>query len=113
MNRWNIPEWLEQEAIARDTHCVYCRASFDQTPLQRSRKPSWEHIVNDARIVTRENIVRCCVGCNASKGQKTLAAWLESKYCKDRGITAQCIAPVAQAALRSRCLSSPHPGVSP
>ena len=34
-------------------------------------------------------------------------------YCKDRGITAQCIAPGAQAALRSRCLSSPHPGVSP
>lgn len=65
----------------------------------RSRKPSWEHIVNDASIVTRDNIARCCIGCNASKGRKTLAEWLDSDYCKVRGITAESIAPVAQATL--------------
>jgi hypothetical protein len=99
MNRWNIPAWLEIEATARDTHCVYCRISFSAMPFKRSSKPSWEHIINDARIITRENIVLCCIGCNASKGQKTLAAWLDSKYCKARGITAESIAPIARAAL--------------
>ena len=37
-----------------------------------------EHIVNDARIITRENIARCCFGCNASKGNRGLVAWLQS-----------------------------------
>jgi hypothetical protein len=101
MNRWNIPRWLEQEAIARDTSCVYCRVSFESTPATRSVRPSWEHIVNDARIITRENIVLCCIGCNASKGQKSLAVWLDSKYCKARGITHETIAPIARAALAS------------
>lgn len=35
----------------------------------RREKPSWEHIVNDARVVTRENIARCSIGCKA-KGRK-------------------------------------------
>jgi hypothetical protein len=101
MNRWKIPAWLELEVTARDTHCVYCRSSFGAQQLQRRRRPSWEHIINDAKIITRENIVLCCIGCNASKGQKSLAAWLESKYCKARGITAKSMAPIAQAALRA------------
>ena len=100
MNRWKIPAWLELEAMARDTSCVYCRTAFEAEVALRSRRPSWEHIVNDASIITRENIVRCCIGCNASKGQKTLLAWLESKYCKAHGITAETIAPIARAALR-------------
>lgn len=29
-----------------------------------------EHIINDAKIIIRENIALCCCGCNASKGQK-------------------------------------------
>jgi hypothetical protein len=101
MNRWNIPQWLEREAIARDTSCVYCLVTFDAEPTSRSSKPSWEHIVNDASIITRENIVRCCVGCNASKGQKSLEVWLDSKYCKARGITRDTIASIARAALAS------------
>jgi hypothetical protein len=99
MNRWKIPVWLEQEAIERDRHCVYCSISFEPLPLLRRGRPSWEHIVNDARIVTRENIVRCCIGCNASKGTKTLTVWLESRYCRERGITSDTVAPVVRAAL--------------
>jgi hypothetical protein len=49
--------------------------------------------------VTRENIVRCCVGCNASKGAKALVARLESKYCQDRGITRESVASIINAAL--------------
>ena len=99
MNRWNIPTWLEQEVLQRDRNCVYCDISFTANAAARRFRPSWEHIVNDARIVTRENIARCCISCNASKGTKDLAAWLESKYCKRRGITGRSVASVVQAAL--------------
>ena len=99
-NRWNIPGWLEREATERDVACVYCATAFTPLPVARRNRPSWEHIVNDARIVTRENIVRCCVGCNASKGTKTLVAWLESKYCQDRRITRESVASIVKATLQ-------------
>ncbi|MGY8837888.1 hypothetical protein [Pseudoalteromonas nigrifaciens] len=60
---------------------------------------SWEHIINDASIITRENIALCCRGCNASKGQKTLSDWLESKYCKERGISPDSVAPIIKQAI--------------
>ena len=101
MNRWNIPDWLENEVVARDRSCVYCRVDFTAPSAERRAKPSWEHIINDARIVTRENIVLCCVGCNASKGTRTLSAWLESKYCVARGITRSSVASIVKAALES------------
>lgn len=99
MNRWNIPDWVEQEVVARDRRCVYCGVRFHRAQTSRRDTPSWEHIINDASIVTRENIVRCCVGCNASKGTKTLVAWLTSSYCKERGITQETVAPIVRAAL--------------
>jgi hypothetical protein len=61
--------------------------------------PSWEHIVNDARIVSRENIARCCISCNASKGAKDLIVWLDSNYCKKRGITKDSVASIVRKAL--------------
>lgn len=99
MNRWNIPRWLEQEALERDRRCVYCGVTFEGDRPSRRDAPSWEHIVNDATIITRENIVRCCVGCNASKGTKSLAAWLGTQYCKERGITELSVAPIVRLAL--------------
>jgi hypothetical protein len=99
MNRWNIPDWLEREVLERDRNCIYCGISFAASSSLRCARPSWEHIVNDARLVTRENIALCCIGCNASKGAKDLAAWLESKYCRSRGITEFTVASVARSAL--------------
>ena len=99
-NRWDIPQWLEKEVRARDTKCVYCGVEFSQKNTSPREAASWEHIINDATIVTRENIALCCIGCNASKGQKQLSAWLESKYCRDRGITAESVAPIVQLAIR-------------
>jgi len=99
VNRWKIPEWLEAEVIKRDTSCVYCGVVFRADATERRRKPSWEHIVNDARIITRENIALCCIGCNASKGAKDLSVWLSSGYCKERSITVETIADVARRAL--------------
>src|SRR5262245_13266013 len=103
MNRWNIPSWLEREVVERDRSCVYCGTSFVPVSAARRDRPSWEHIVNDARIITRENIALCCIGCNASKKTKALAVWLQSRYCVARGITATSIAPVVRAAFRARC----------
>jgi hypothetical protein len=104
MNSWDIPEWLEEEVRARDTTCVYCRIQMmEQTPRRGPRRAAatWEHIINDATIVTRENIARCCAACNSSKGTKSLAEWIESSYCRTRGITTDTVADVVKQALRA------------
>jgi len=99
MNRWNIPDFLERDVIERDTHCVYCGIEFIPLNESRKSKPTWEHIVNDTRIITLENIARCCMSCNASKGEKLLSDWLNSSYCKKRNITKNNVAPVVKLAL--------------
>jgi hypothetical protein len=99
LNRWNIPDWLEQEVLVRDIACIYCGVDFSFPVSTRGTKPSWEHIVNDARIVTRENIARCCISCNASKGAQELEAWLQSKYCKRKCINKASVAQVVRNAL--------------
>jgi hypothetical protein len=102
MNRWGIPEWLEREVKERDRSCVYCGVVFSLTNKDRRSKPSWEHIINDARIITSENIALCCIACNASKGVKLLVDWLNSKYCKRRGITANSVAEIVKKAFSSQ-----------
>lgn len=99
MNNWKIPDWLEKEVIERDTKCVYCRIEFGSSRQTRKSMATWEHIVNDAKIIDRENIARCCFSCNASKGTKKLSEWLESVYCKKRGITRDSVAEVVKMAL--------------
>jgi len=103
MNHWGIPDWLEREVKERDKTCVYCGIQMiEQMPPSGSRKTvaTWEHIINDARIVTRENIARCFVACNSSKGTKKLSQWLQSSYCKKRGISLDTVAEVVKEALR-------------
>jgi hypothetical protein len=102
MNIWGIPEWLESEVRARDKTCVYCGVPMIETvPSGGSRKvaATWEHIINDARIVTRENIARCCAACNSSKGQKKLSDWIQSAYCKRRGVTIDTVSEVVRQTL--------------
>lgn len=96
-NQWGIPPALAAAVIERDTVCIYCGVTFDRAT--RATAPSWEHIVNDESIITLENIALCCIGCNASKGVKSLADWLATDYCRQRGITAATIAPVARSHL--------------
>ncbi len=98
MNRWNIPKWLEAEVRRRDTACIYCGVVFGSVDGHGSR-PSWEHIVNDARIITRENIAICCRSCNSSKGTRALANWLASPYCQRRGISRETVAKIVKKAL--------------
>jgi hypothetical protein len=98
MNQWSIPDWLELEVIARDVRCVYCGTEFGSCGTRKSQA-SWEHITNDARIVTRENIAICCISCNASKGAKLLTEWISSTYCKNKNITPQSVSDVVKRAL--------------
>ncbi|MCX5784894.1 MAG: HNH endonuclease [Elusimicrobia bacterium] len=103
MNKWGIPDWLEYEVRQRDKLCVYCRTPMlEFPPADGSRKSvaTWEHIVNDARIITRENIARCCASCNSSKGTKKLSFWIESNYCKRHGIHRETVADVIKEALK-------------
>jgi hypothetical protein len=100
-NNWNIPAELENEVRARDKACVYCGTAFTLANVSKKSTASWEHIINDEKIITRENIALCCCGCNSSKGQKQLSVWLQSKYCKDRGITKESVAPIIKLAIAS------------
>jgi len=98
-NNWNIPDWLEKEVRERDKTCVYCDVEFTPAKVSMKSAASWEHIINDAKIITRENIALCCCGCNASKGQKPLSIWLQSKYCKEHGITPYSVAQIIKQAI--------------
>ncbi len=103
MNHWGIPDRLEREVKERDKTCVYCGTQMiEQMPPRGHRKAvaTWEHIINDASIVTSENIARCCAACNSSKGTKRLSDWLLSSYCKKRGINKDTVAEIAKKALR-------------
>jgi hypothetical protein len=104
MNRWNIPAWLENEVRARDKSCVYCGVTMMEKASRghpRRAVATWEHIINDARIITRENIALCCSACNSSKGQKPLSEWLKSAYCKDHGIRESTVAQIIKQALQA------------
>jgi 5-methylcytosine-specific restriction endonuclease McrA len=103
MNRWGIPDWLEVEVKARSKACVYCGTQLiEQVPPQGSRKAvaTWEHIINDASLISRDNIARFCAACNSSKGTKRLADWLQSSYCKKHRINKDTVAEVVKEALR-------------
>jgi hypothetical protein len=103
MNNWNIPEWLEEEVKKRDKACVYCGIQLiERMPPSGIRRAvaTWEHIINDARIITRQNIARCCASCNSSKGTKKLSDWMQSSYCKQGGINESTVAEVVKNALR-------------
>ena len=101
MNNWNIPERLEKEIIKRDQVCVYCGVEFDSSNESRKNHASWEHIINDASIVTRENIAKCCASCNSSKGTKELSDWLQTDYCKKKGINNNTVAEIVKKALKN------------
>lgn len=98
-NKWGIPKEVEEYVVKRDLACVYCGVDFSIKHQSRKTKPTWEHIVNDIRITTKENIALCCTSCNASKGAKLLEDWLQSAYCKSKGIDEKTVADVVKNAI--------------
>jgi len=104
MNIWGIPDWLEREVRERDTTCVYCGIQLIEKMSPRGPRTAmatWEHIINDAKIVSRENIARCCAACNSSKGSKKLSDWIQSRYCKVRGVNKDTLAEVVRKVLNT------------
>jgi hypothetical protein len=77
-NRWNIPQWLELEILTRDKHCVYCGVRFWVLHAPRQEQASWEHIVNDARIMTREiNALRFARHAGGAASGGSSQRWLQ------------------------------------
>ncbi len=114
MNIWGIPDWLEREVRERDKTCVY--RGIQMIEKMHSGGPrkdlaTWEHIINDARIVTRENIARCCSACNSSKGVKNLSNWIQSCYCKKRGINKDTVSEMVKQALQKSMREDAQPTV--
>lgn len=107
--RWRISRDLALAVIARDTQCIYCRRDFAVWPGLRAALASWEHIVNDSALVNEANIALCCVGCNSSKGRKSLEDWLKSKYCVERKITKPSLPPFAVGGPAERQSASSTP----
>jgi hypothetical protein len=95
MNRWGIPPDLERLVRKRDRRCVYCRTRFVR-PTKKNPRPrslaTWEHVDNDVRNLDPRNVALCCLSCNASKGARTLRVWLDSEYCRRRGISGRSVA---------------------
>ncbi len=87
--------------ILADKVCVYCGVEFTPSKISKKTASSWEHIINDAKIITIENIALCCCSCNASKGAKILSDWLQSKYCIERKINQDTVSPIIMDAIRN------------
>jgi 5-methylcytosine-specific restriction endonuclease McrA len=100
-NKWGIPTEVEKQVIQRDTNCVYCNQDFNIEHKSRKTKPSWEHIINDIRINTIDNIALCCSSCNASKGAKLLEEWLKSDYCNKKNINFNTVSQVIKDAIKN------------
>lgn len=95
-NRWGIPKDVEEYVKKRDLSCVYCGIQFTSLNISNKSRSTWEHIINDIRINSIENIALCCGSCNASKGAKSLEAWLKSNYCNTKAITINNVASVVK-----------------
>ena len=96
MNKWNIPDLLEEKVRKRDLFCVYCRVKLKYHPKRGEYKikATWEHIDNDIKNISEFNIVRCCNSCNASKGVKNLVDWFNSSYCDKKDINKKTVADI-------------------
>jgi hypothetical protein len=107
MNRWGIPDEIEKIVIKRDLRCVYCGISFRTKKAQQRCKgsPSWEHVINDISVIALDNIVRCCISCNASKGKKNLLDWFATPYCLKRKINEKTVARIVRIHIKRYCES--------
>lgn len=104
-NRWGIPKDVEIIVLKRDLKCVYCGIEFIDTDQNRRTRKTWEHIMNDIRINGEHNIALCCGSCNASKGNKRLEDWLQSKYCELKKIIKKSVSDVVKRHLQKTTIA--------
>lgn len=105
MNRWGIAAEPEAKVRKRDKRCVYCRAVMKGSALAtggRKSTATWEHIDNNVRNRSENNVVRRCGSCNSSKGVRKLTEWLDSEYCRQEKIDHRTVALVVRKWLREQ-----------
>ncbi len=99
-NRFGIPHDVENRLRLRFTACAYCGQAMRQHAQTRgcpSDKVTIEHLNRSGPFywsqgLREEDLVLCCGACNSSRGASLLADWLESSYCRERGISAATVA---------------------
>lgn len=104
MNKWGIPDWLEEKVKKKYRFCVYCHVKLKKhqyTIGTHKDKATLEHIDNYGPN-SESNVVMCCSSCNSSKGTKKLIDWLKSSYCKRNGINEKTIAKVVKSHIKSK-----------
>jgi hypothetical protein len=97
-NSFGIAEDAERAIRARDKKCVYCGVSMRRHP--RRLDATIEHFNNNGPFAREHNLAICCRSCNSSKGRKTLLAWFETDYCRERNIHEKTVAAPVRKYLR-------------
>lgn len=78
-NNWNIPAELEKEVRERDKACVYCRNEFLSHKESAKASASWEHIINNASIITREKYLSLLPRLQRKQGSKAAICLVANK----------------------------------
>ena len=71
-NKWNIPDWLEEEVKRRDKRCVYCGVEFTPASVSKKTSASWEHIINEEGRPAEKISLCAVVDVTQAKAGKTL-----------------------------------------
>jgi hypothetical protein len=103
VNKYGIPDWIEERVRKRDKYCVYCHVKLMPYSLNgpRGKTATIEHIDNDGSLKDENNIAMCCFSCNSSKGVKKLLDWFEPPYCKKKKINKATVAPIIKKYLKN------------
>ena len=106
-NKFGIPEDVLSSIRKRDKFCVYCHKEmlYPYDPKNPSDSATIEHLNWDGPFywsggLQADDIVICCGACNSSRGQKTLNAWFEMRYCLDKNIRVNTIAAPVRSYLQ-------------
>ena len=73
-------DMLEKLRIFGDV-CAYCSAEFDPESCRSGSALSWDHVLAETSggWDTLNNVVPCCISCNASKGNRPMEEWYQKQ----------------------------------
>ena len=110
-NRFGIPETELLKVRSRDKNCAYCHKEmvFPFISNKRQDCATIEHLNFEGPFYWNDglqikDIVICCGSCNSSRGINKLLGWFKSKYCIDKNINENTVAPPVKEYLSRRKL---------
>lgn len=77
---------------------MYCHSEFNKNSYKQ--RATWEHIDNNEKNISEDNIVLCCVSCNTSKGTKMLPEWFTTPYCQNKKINKDIVASTVKKSIK-------------